>query len=334
MTAPRIDDSLRTRAFTLAEAGAWADVCALLASQDGRTRERAELVTLFAEALLRTGRPREARAWVKETLGLITPRADRASMRRALNLLGAAHFELGELGEAQDAFERAVELAREDGDDLLVARATNNLGAIANIRGQHDTALALYQLTVPAYQRLGSPLGLAECYHNMAITFRDVGQLDRADEYERRAIDFAREAESARLVALARLGRAEVYLRKGDARLAEAGARRAARDFRDVPDPISEADALRLAGVACHALGKLADARAALDAALSLAREHGGALNEAETLRARAELAAATGDRGAARDDASAALEIFTRLNAEEERLTLARWLDSLASQR
>jgi hypothetical protein len=264
----------------------------------------------------------------REVIPAIARHGDRAALRRAVNLLGAAQFDLGELGEAEPSFERALELGREDGDDLLVARATNNLGMIANIRGQHDRALSLYALAVTAYQRLGHTMGLAESYHNMAITFRDMKLLERADECERRAIEFAREAGNARLFALARLGRAEISLRNGDAPLAGAAARRAAADFAAIPDPIQQADALRLVGAAGLAQGNIAVARGALEAALVLARAHGDALHEAETLQVRAELGMVTGDIVGARDDARIAMGIFERLDAVHERDALARWIE------
>ena len=119
--------------------------------------------------------------------------------RRAVNLWGAALFELGELEAAELAFRRALELGEQERDALLVARAMNNLGQIANVRGRRVDALTLYQLAVPAYGDWGNVRGLAETYHNMAISYRDLNLLDRADECEQRAIEFAREVPIARI---------------------------------------------------------------------------------------------------------------------------------------
>lgn len=320
--------ALRTRAAALASGAAWSELAALLgAHADDGAREVADLVTLRAESLIRTGRPREARRWLGETLAELTRRRERTALRRALNLLGAAHFSLGELDAAREAFERALELGREDDDDLTVARATNNLGAIANVRGRREQALALYQLAIPAYQRLGHPLGLAQSFHNMAITVRDLGHLDRADECERRAIEFARQAGSPHLVAIAQLGRADLSLRAGDAILAEAGGRHAVRSFASLEDPINQGDALRLVGAARLAQRRFDDAQAALTEALQLARAHGSALHEAEALRAFAELDVARGDPSSARADGEAALRIFERLEAIGEAAQLRAWL-------
>jgi tetratricopeptide (TPR) repeat protein len=161
----------------------------------------------------------------------------------------------------------------------------------------------------------------------MAISFRDSGDLESADEHELRAIEFAREAANPMLLAQARLGRAEISLRKGDAAFAEAAAVRAASDFADLPEPIQEADALRLVGVAALAQGKLIVAQASLDSALRLARKTGSALNEAEILQARSELHLRLGNRERMREDALAAIAIFERLRANYDQKMLSDWL-------
>src|SRR5512133_2772351 len=270
---------LDARARALAENGEWAELCALLVGHDGELLgEQSGLATLRGEALLRCGRMREAAEWLGRTVDAAARRGDRAATRRATHLLGAARLELGDLAGAEQATSRALELGREDGDALLVARATNNLGILANMHGRREAALALYALAVPAYQRLGSTRGLAEAYHNMAISYRDMEQLSNAEEYERRAEEYARQASDARLVALARIGRAELALRRGDAKLCVASARHAARDIEAAGDPIRAADALRLAGVASHRIGDFVEARRLFDRALDVLRRNGGDL--------------------------------------------------------
>jgi tetratricopeptide (TPR) repeat protein len=326
---PSPDDSLLADARAHAAAGAWRELRALL-ERSPRAEAHPELAVLLVEALLWTAEPREARRRLAEALPAIEREGGASLVRRATNLRGAGALQLGELAEAEAAFARALELARYDGDDLLAARATNNLAIIANVRGERDEALALYQLAVAAYQRVGDPRGLASTFHNMAITFRDLGRLDTADEYERRAIEFAREGGDDRLVAMARTGRAELSLRQGDPALAAAGARRAAQDFAVLPEPVGEANALRLLGAAGLELGRLDDASTALDRALALAVEHGSAVIEAEARASRAELAAAGESLDEARREASRAIEIFERLGALAERDALRRWLAGL----
>lgn len=285
-----------------------------------------EHVTLLAEALLRTARPREAEQWLRRTLPDVERSGDRIARRRATNLRGIALFELGQLEAAELSFRRALELGEQESDPLLVARAMNNLGQIANVRGSRVDALTLYQLAVPAYQRLGNARGLAETYHNMAISYRDLGQLERADESEQRAIEFARAVPVARIAALARIGRAEVALRRGDTAVARVAALRGATECLGLGDPAGTADGLRVLGLACIAAGAFADAAAALGRASGFAARHANPVLEAETLRARAQLAAACGAVDDARQHADAALALFARAGAKADHDELADW--------
>ena len=132
---------------------------------------------------------------------------------------------------------------------------------------------------------------------------------------------------------LARLGRAEIALRRGDATLAEASARRVARDFARDRDPVREADALRLAGVACTHLGRFDDARQLLDEAVDRTRLHGALLNHAESLRARAELSALVGRLDDAHTDAASALRLFEELHAIDDATKLTRWIEGLSDE-
>lgn len=312
------DDRTR-RARELAAAGAWTEVVGLLGDVTPSGPGPSELPLLRAEALTRVGNARAARDWLRELIPVLTARGDRASHRRAVNLLGAASFFLGELEEASDAFTAALEMASEEDDLLTLARATNNLGMIANLRGQHDAALGHYRLAVPTYQRLGQRRGLAESYHNIAITYRDIGALDEADEYERRAIDYAAAGVAPRVAAMGLIGRAEIALRRGDPQFAKGTSERAAIELERLHDPVNEADAHRLAGAAAATMGRFAEADAAFARALSIARAGGHALVEAETLRDRAGAKLAQMRRAEARQDAEAAIAVFERLGATSE---------------
>jgi len=307
-----------------AAAGAWPDVIRMLA--DASATPAPEAVVLLSEAYLRTGQPRAAEEWLRPRLEGVDRGGDRSAGRRALNLYGVAAFELGHLEDAEGAFSRALELARTDGDDLLIARAMNNLGQIANVRGAHESALTSYQLALPVYQRLGNQRGLAETYHNMAITYRDLGQLQRADECERRTMEYARELPHPRLVALAQAGRAEATLQSGDAALALAGARRAAEEFAGLGDPAGEADAWRIQGLAAASLGRYPEALEAVRKAITLADRHMNPVIEGEARRALAEIALLSGDGVTARREVDLAAKLLERAGAKGAAERVREW--------
>ena len=312
-------DPLLATARQLAGAGAWRELVVLLAPRANAGHSAGDEALLYAESLMRTGEERRALGFLRELEPVLADDASRANHRRAVNMIGVASFALGDLEAANAALARALELSTRDDDLLMMAQATNNLGAIANLQGRHEDALWQYRLALPMLQRLGQPRLLAEGYHNMAITFRDVGKLTEADEHERRAIDYAHDAAAPRVAAMGRTGRAEIALRRGDAPLAETTARLAIEELEPLDDPLNEADAHRVVGAACAGQQRHEDALAAFGRALAIARAHGHALNEAETLRDRVDVRVRTGARDLALDDARAAITIFEKLGAATE---------------
>jgi ATP/maltotriose-dependent transcriptional regulator MalT len=118
---------------------------------------------------------------------------------------------------------------------------------------------------------------------------------------------------------MGRTGRAEIALRRGDAAFAESTARLATEELAVLGDPLNEADAYRVVGAACAVQERDEDALAAFARALEIAREHGHALNEAETLRDRLDVLLRAGARDRAREDGKAAIALFEKLGAVAE---------------
>ena len=323
-------DTIRLDARRLASDGAWPAVRTMLAPLATDELRDGELALLYAEASLRTGDARDACAWLERIQAMLAAAPDRATQRRGVNMLGAAAHAMGRLDDAARAFSRALELATQADDLLILAQASNNLGAIANVRGQHEVALWHYRIALPTLQRLGQPRRLAEAYHNMAITGRDLGELDEADEHERQAIDYAMDAGDARLVAMGRVGRAEIAMRRGDAALAEMTASLAADELGSLGDPLNESDARRLVGAARAAQGLASEALLAFAEALAIADQRGYVLNRAEILRDRIDASGALGAHADARRDATEALRIFTELGATAETERLSRRIAAL----
>jgi len=325
-----LPDPLLAAARQLAAAGAWRELTVLLAPRADSDASSGEEKLLYAEALMRTGEERQALAFLRDLETTLADNGSRALHRRAVNMIGVAYYAVGDLDAAIAALSRTLELATQDDDLLMMAQATNNLGNISNIQGRHEDALWQFRLALPMLQRLGQATLLAQGYHNMAHIFRDLGDLDEADEHERRAIDYAHDGTAPRVVAMGRVGRAEIALRRGDAALAETTARLAVEELVPLGDPLNEGDAYRVVGASCTALQRYDDALAALSRALEIARLHGHALNEAESLRDRVDVRVRRGERDLALDDARAALAIFEKLGARTERDALQQRIDAL----
>lgn len=321
-------EGLLTTARALEQSGAWRELSELIHPMTGDPYSLSgELIVLYAEALARVRADRQACEWLVRSEAALLATGDHYSYRHALNLLGVALFGLGRLDEAAQTLSTALELADQADDFLLFARAANNLGAIANLQGRYEAALSCYRLSIPVYQRLGNCRGIAETHHNMAITFRDLGELEHADEEERTAGEYAAAGVAPRVAVMCRIGRGEIALRRGDSRFAEMTARSALLELKDLDDPINEADASRLLGAALGHQRRRDESLEAFAHSLSLARERGHVLTEAETLRDRATVQAQEGAFGAAREDAYRAIALFESLKIVGERDRVAEQL-------
>jgi tetratricopeptide (TPR) repeat protein len=286
---------------------------------------------LVAETLLHLGHLERALNLALAAEAEFRARHDQVNLLAALNLAGAVQFELGDLKGAEERFSDLLELARERGDDEMGGRATNNLGAIASLSGDHERALSLFRLSIPAYQKVGFTLGLAQTDHNLGIVHRDLGYWREAERHYRSAQRRSRQLEDNRLAAMARVGRAELSHLRGDNVFADVEARHALETFAEVGDELGRADALKLLGSIAAATGDSEQAIRDFDEALRLARQYVNPLLEAEILEERSRLHAHAGGSGLACADLEVAAAVYRRLGAEGRRAKVEEKLETLS---
>lgn len=316
MHAP-LDDTLRSTVESLAGAGDWNGLYELLRDETyGDLLTDGDTAYGFAEALYHTGRMGELSAYATAYEEAARGASDLDGIMRALNLAGIAAFELGDTVGARARFDSLMELAEASHDEEMLGRAANNLGAIANLKGRHHEALAYYHLAIPLYQRLGQPRGIAQTYHNLGLTFHDMGRFDDSVLSYLRATVVAEEIGYGPQVAMSTVGRAESEFRRGDAPLARRLAERGLELARSVHDPISEAEALRVRGIVRGAGGEDAAAIEDLELARHLARETGNTRLEAEIERDTGDLYVSAGRESEARASFETAVGLFESLGA------------------
>lgn len=318
-------DPLQSRAGKLATDGRWSELYELLRERPAEaTASDPALAYRFGEALYHTGRMEELAAYATVCESVTRRGADPVGTMRALNLAGIAAFELGETAKAREKFDALMELAEAERDEEMLARAANNLGAISNLRGRRHEALAYYHLAIPLYQKMGQPKGLAQTHHNLGMSYRDLGRLEDSAAAYGHAVALAGGIGYRPLVAMSTVGRAEAELLRGDLPLARQLVERGLALARAVPDPISEAEALRVRGLVqagesaavaaevrepgAGAAGAVEAALADLEGAAELARTTRNALLEAEVERdiGRLELRRGRRDEGRRRLEAAA----------------------------
>jgi predicted ATPase/DNA-binding SARP family transcriptional activator len=119
--------------------------------------------------------------WVEEALVRATDAPPRLRLR-ALALSGSIATRLGEQDLAQTRKEAALDLARELGDDLWVARELSDLATIAAMRDEMDLATEMMEESAELFRRLDQPARLATVLANLGHMAGERGDYARAIE--------------------------------------------------------------------------------------------------------------------------------------------------------
>jgi putative nucleotidyltransferase with HDIG domain len=232
----------------------------------------------------------------------------------ALNSLGAHYVARGAPQQAISALEQALELG--SGDDELRARVELNLGILASIRGELDTALNHYVLALAAYQRAGNEHGCALTAHNLGKLSAGRGALEDAERHFLEAVRGAEGAKDLSLQALCLVSLADIDVARQRFEESRQRAETALAAYDRLGSKRGKADAYRVIGMFYRETGRHALAESRLSSAIDLAVAADATLIEAEACRELAILHRMTGRNRDALLQLNRAHRLFHRLHA------------------
>jgi putative nucleotidyltransferase with HDIG domain len=286
-----------------------------------REAEAAGEAVVLAEALRRLGvllqRQRdgeEARRLCERSREVADRAGDAVLAAEALNSLGIFDLETGRIDEARARFERALALA--GGDARLRGHVEQNLGIVANIRGDLGAALAHYARSLAAFEAAGDERGRMIAYHNLGMVTADQQMWDAADEYFRLCLAVAERLGDIQIRGHALMNRSEVLIARQRYDEARAGVQEALRIFDRTGVVRSKADAYKTLGVIHRDTGRPVLAEERLRQAIELAASCEYVLAEAEASRELAQLYREQGRNQDALRLLNAAHRHFRRLDA------------------
>src|SRR2546425_2519333 len=329
--APVID-----KARELAAAGHHAAVVEFLGG-----RERTELsdsptlALLYGIAQARLGRHEQALQWLELALEQARRRGESAVERHALSARGAFALVNGHLTEAADFCTQALMAASRDGDHATTGRASNNLGIISHLRGRHAEAISSWEIAAAAHHRAGMQGGVADCLHNLANAYREQGALDKALTTADQAVAAAEASHDAALHAVTLRGRAEIRAVRSEPELARRELDRIRTIRGQMPDPVAEAEDLRILALVMAMENQLPRAEKSLREVIGRAELHARLLLQGEATRDLALVLRRTGRTAEAQAAAQSAKGIFARMGAESEIRKLADqgWDEAFAAE-
>jgi tetratricopeptide (TPR) repeat protein len=323
------------KARALAAAGHHAAVVEFLGSREQSELEDPTLALLYGIAQARLGRHAQGIQWIDRALANARRLGEHGVERYALNARGAIALLSGNLTEAADFCTQALMAASRDGDHTTTGRASNNLGIISHLRGRFAEAISSWEIAAAAYHRVGLQSGIADCHHNLANAYREQGALDKALATADQAVSAAEASHDQNLYAMTLRGRAEIRVARREPELARREFDRIRVIRGQLPDPVAEAEDLRILALIHVAENQLPRAEKALREVAGRAELHERLLLQGESTRDLAMVLRLVGRTADAQAAAQAAKAIFARMGAESEIRKLADqgWDEAFATE-
>ncbi|MEX1310382.1 MAG: tetratricopeptide repeat-containing sensor histidine kinase [Candidatus Sulfomarinibacteraceae bacterium] len=148
-----------------------------------------------------TNDPERSSELAERALELARAEGDRLGEARALNRLGVAAYLQNDFAGAFPFYAESLRLAREERADDEIADALNNLGVLHYMWGSLDRALTYYEEAMEIRRNQDDAHGLARAYNNLGGVADAAGRFDEAVEYFGLALTLYREAGDEALVA-------------------------------------------------------------------------------------------------------------------------------------
>lgn len=248
---------------------------------------------------------------------------------RAINISALVRYSAQDWAGARGLFHQALERARAECDDELIGLACQNLGVLANIRGELREARILYLESIGSAIRTRSERNALMAYNNLAMVCCDLEGWLEAELYFDRGIEIAERVGDLPMLARLWTNRAEPLLKGRQVAQALDSLERGERILDDLEDPGTRADLRRFRATALRLQGELDAAAAELERAFDSARQAGADLAEAEITLELARLHHARGDGAAALRTAKLAGNRFRALGADGDAVAVEALLAS-----
>jgi putative nucleotidyltransferase with HDIG domain len=265
---------------------------------------------------------------VSEALG------ETSGVAHAINIIAVAHWQRSDLEAAESLYKQALEVAHDARDDRLEAMIHQNLGIIANMRGDLTAALGYYSVSLETYRSIGDAsqyVGLV--LNNMGMAYTQLERWTEAQSAFRDALtscDAAGDLASRRMV---NVNLTDMWLAKGDVSRARDLTQTVFVEATKADDQRAIGESHKHLGIIARERRDLSEAERQLQAAYDNAMAREDLLLAAETAREQAELYEMLGRNRDTLNALTASHRLFTKLRAERSLADLARRVDRLESR-
>ncbi|MGH7521139.1 MAG: HD domain-containing phosphohydrolase [Gemmatimonadales bacterium] len=309
------DARAKERAACIPEAIGLYEGAISTAERSGERAVLAEALRRLAVVLHHRNESARARDLCNRSYKVATDLKNDILAAEALNTMGGLALRTGAMEDARAHFLKALERGGQSRE--LLARVEQNLGILANIRGDIESAVAHYECSVRAHQATNDEHGRATAYVNLGIAHTDLKQYAKADDYFTKSFEIAERAGDAHLQGMCLVNHAEAHFARARYEAARRNAEAALAIFDQIDSQADKSEAYKLIGMVYRETGRPALAESRLRTAIDLAVSAGSVLNEAEASRELALLMQAMGRNQDALTLLNTAHRLFRRLDAK-----------------
>ncbi len=234
-----------------------AEQAAAVAQKNKCIKEKAAAVLMQGQTHYRLGNTKKAQNLVEQALELSKGQEDQFTTGRCLNLLGLIQDVLGDYQQAQGHKEHALAIFEEINSHQSkwwVGNVYNNLANTANLRGEFEEAVNLYQKALEIMREISDQDWNIMCHLNLGAARVGMGVYDLAERDLQRVLELTESSDWLGL-SLTYYFLAEAFLGQGIVEDALAAAKKALEYGQ-------ETGAQESLGAAWRALGKVASRRA------------------------------------------------------------------------
>jgi len=277
-----------------------------------------QALQLYAEALMSLGRDRDAREALEEAVQVFATLADQRAEAFTSSLLARVHERLGNVADAQAAWERTRALRKSASDPHGEIEALEGLGRVARRHLPSSVALRFFEEAIARSTALGDSPRAARLHNSAGIIEWTRGRHDQALAHFEQALSLfeahgdaggAGQMMNSIAVSLLALGRHAAARERLDHALAY---------HRHTGHAQLEAHAMAALGDACWDSGDTSEASSWYERSLHTRLTIGDRRGEAWMLQRLARARAAVGHRDDAEDLLTRAIELSTRCSDEE----------------
>ena len=289
----------------------------LLGSEE-ETPLLADVLRWQGSVLRDRGRTSEAEPLYQRSLQLSTKLEYPAGRAHAINCLASLAQRRGDLSVAANLMTDSLALAQECGESRLVGMLQQNLGIVADIRGNPAAARAHYLVALRTFEATNDLQPMCWVMNNLGYLNVKEERFEEAEAVFERALGIARARGDLMAEGILEENRAELELLRDNVEGSHASIARALAIAEQRGDNVRRAAALKLGGAYERLMGRPSEGADTLRHALTLSAVGEDALLGAEIFYQFGMALHASGDVVMAKEVWKTALEAFERIAARQ----------------